>query len=279
MTPREVRGSRVPSTAAVTHIRALLQERPGANSADIARAAGVNRTLIWGITGDPPERTALLRASEAAILAVTPESLRIPSSRTIPGNAARALVADLMGRGWSRARIAEASGLSVTSIYDGQLVRVQLRTLTALSMGRAKLLAAETTHHRSGYAARTPTVRRVEALIAQQWPRKWLAQEVGVDLATLSPRAGASGIHSRTAIAVDALFHRYRNQLGPSAEARQTARRHGYAPWVLWPAGAIDDEAAVPDWSLMDDPAWRRAIEARYSRAATQPRVSDRTVR
>lgn len=89
--------------------------------------------------------------------------------------------------------------------------------------------------------------RRVEALMRLGHPFKDIAQAAGVHKSTLS-RANTVGamVRSETLVAVDFVYQRLKNQLGPNETLRARTQRQGWPLPIQWANTNIDDPASAP---------------------------------
>lgn len=255
----------IPAGPVADHLRALLAAVPGAATVDIARAARVSPKTVKAVLTPGGPMRGLRSGSHGKLMGLVPTDIRVPDSRVVNGHAVKARVASLLGDGWLLSEVAEAAGLTPSTLLVRNLDHVQVGT------ARRVAHAARLFHGRHPSSALVPehvVMRQVEALMSQGWERSVIASVAGVSRSTL--RHSQGGRKSRqVALRVDRVFQQLRFQVGPSAISMRHARLNGYAPWAAWEAGRMDVLDALPNADAVDDPAWRHAIRDRYGVAET----------
>lgn len=88
--------------------------------------------------------------------------------------------------------------------------------------------------------------RRVQALAVGGWPRKHLADRMGVTLQALSSMIRRDHLIARNARTIRALYDELSMRPGPSARTRKEAAAAGWLSPLAWDDATIDDPAAVP---------------------------------
>lgn len=103
----------------------------------------------------------------------------------------------------------------------------------------------------------TGTHRRLQALVASGWPHAFLADELGMTPGNFSTFLRRERVLVRHVRAVREVYDRlwrvdpleYGASAGGVTRARRYAAERGWAPVGAWDDDAIDDLAAVPDWT------------------------------
>lgn len=171
---------------------------------------------------------------------------------SVPVERAHIELARLEAAGWSRRRIAVASGLP-----RNQLARILGGTYRPVRTVRWDTFSAL---QRLGHDApapvapgalvdATPTWRRLQALIAIGWPKTTLARRLGLGRA-LQLHQGQ--VTARNAAKVAALYRELAYTPGPSQRARQYAAAHGWLSAMFWD-DRIDDLTFHPFLTPLDD--------------------------
>lgn len=114
------------------------------------------------------------------------------------------------------------------------------------------------THGEPHLASSVGIVRRLCALQAIGWPDQAIAERLGCTKQAVSwLRCGNRTTANReTRAAVDRVYNELSGTPGPSAQARRTAQRRGWAPPLAW--DDIDDPDAQPDYGESHDWRWDR---------------------
>jgi transcriptional regulator with XRE-family HTH domain len=110
------------------------------------------------------------------------------------------------------------------------------------------------------------TRRRVEALAILGWTRREIAARAGLSVSTLRPVNLRRKVYKSTASAVARVYEELRLQTPRGWQAERIAamsRDMGYVPGWAWKTGDIDRHSAQPNLSLVENKAWRKAIQNR----------------
>lgn len=261
---RETRSRGKDSAPAIEWITQVLEQRPGAQACDFAYSAGVNRKTIVGLLGPSP-RPSLYSSTYDRIMSTGPEDVKVPRHRIIPGEPAKRIVENLVGKGWMLKEIADAAGIGPRTLNNQNLDNVHAETVYRLLMAKRRLDEKNLRgiEGENALALAHSLHRRVEALMVMGWSREEIARRSEVPISTLrtaKPRVLVSTLKS-----VKGAYEGMRFTPGGNEVTEHRAKRMGYAPWSAWPGGSIDVEDAVPDWNFIQDVSWRRAIKGRYS--------------
>lgn len=166
--------------------------------------------------------------------------------RGIPGYVDSTIVAthirSLLDAGWSGQQIADAAKVgrkTIWNVLNGRVRRVQIGNAQAL-------LRLKTVPRPDGRRPALGATRRLHALAAMGWSLNWAAQHTGLtDTAIRDISAGRTkSVHAAHFDAIDALFRSHAMSLGPSAEARNAARRKQWPTALAW--DDIDNPAETP---------------------------------
>lgn len=108
----------VDATTVAAHISTLLSATPGSSIHDLATISGVTRRTINTLLNPATRRATVYSATASKLLAVTHLPQRTPPATLAapPGRPARRMVEALMAQGFPLTLIAQASGLSATTL-------------------------------------------------------------------------------------------------------------------------------------------------------------------
>ena len=110
------------------------------------------------------------------------------------------------------------------------------------------------------------TRRRIEALALLGWTRGEIADRTGLSKSTLRPVNMRRKVYQSTASAVARVYDELHLQPRAGWQAERVikiSRELGYVPGWAWKTGDIDKPSAQPDLSLIENKAWRKAIQNR----------------
>ena len=110
------------------------------------------------------------------------------------------------------------------------------------------------------------TRRRIEALALLGWTRGEIAERAGVSKSTLRPVNLRRNVYASTASAVARVYDELKMAPRSGWQAERIiklSREFGYVPGWAWRQGDLDSELAQPNLKLIEDSAWRNAIENR----------------
>ncbi len=171
----------------------------------------------------------------------------------------KTLVMDCPLRGMAFAAMSDQTGV-IRHIF-GDIVGGRRKSLNRDTYEKVRTLRFEPPppESRTGsYVDPTGAVRRLEALRAQAFPLKFLADRMGVEPQNIRySETYRKGIQLGSRDRIDRLYEELRNrkpeEFGISKREinRQytVARNSGFAPPSCWDDDTIDDPAAVPEWT------------------------------
>lgn len=232
---------------------------------DFARASGVSEKTLRNLMSGKCSDNLYISTADR-IFAVDAGDLRGVVDRTlVPGERTRRIVEALYSRGMTAAQVAEAMGVSTSTIMPTNLDQVYRDTeKRAVHAFRMLGQRSEETGHKPvpGF----PLRRRIEALMVLGWPGPEIARAAGVSLSVLS-RTGVEGVkvQAETAERLMTVFANLRYREGPSKATANRARKLGYAPWAAWPKGEMGRQDGRPDVSFVTDSQWQSAIRSRWA--------------
>ena len=172
--------------------------------------------------------------------------------RTTPPDRTRLHVAALEGAGWSLRAIAEASGLSPTTVsrvargLQGTVSRTTARAILSIDPDTLPERGAG-----RGFVARVGTVRRIQALMRMGWSHRAMGAHVGEPTQWTVNRLHQRGrwvtrdVHEQVA----AMYRELSHHRGPSERTARAAERLGYPGPLDWDDIDRDPEPLTP-WVL-----------------------------
>jgi hypothetical protein len=168
--------------------------------------------------------------------------------------AAREHVAHLVAMGLTPEAIARAARVNpgiVGALHKGRRPQMDYRTAAAL------LAVTHHPHPNQAVCLTVGAARRAYALAAMGWPLAWLSRNLGVRPHNLSRMLKQPRISYRYWVAIRDLYETHAHLPGPSASARDRARRLAWPPPLAWDDDLIDDPDAQPEGV-----GWRRTKHA-----------------
>jgi hypothetical protein len=168
-------------------------------------------------------------------------------------------VRSLMGAGLSRRRIPELAGVpdaTVGRLLYGKAGKPPSKLIRAEAA--EKILRVRATDENLSprtLVDATGTHRRIQALIANGWPRVKLAEQFDFDRNAVGRCLSRSRVYASTAAAVRDLYDRLwdvpppendRWEASAAETARREAARKGWVKPLAWDDSTIDDPSALP---------------------------------
>jgi hypothetical protein len=182
----------------------------------------------------------------------------------VPIETIRVHVKTLTGAGMTEAGIARLANLPADAVWK---IWHPKRKFCDGPVGQAILAVTPTPVLKGGHVPAVGTVRRIRAMVADGHPLAAQARHLNKPVQYLWELAWEKPdlVTERTAETIRDLYDRLSLTPGPSVQARNRARRHGWYPPEVWDDATIDDPAAEPnlggpDADLVDEVAVHRVL-------------------
>ncbi len=153
---------------------------------------------------------------------------------------------DLSAAGIGSARVAELTGIGLTTIdnvawrHETWARRKVLDAILAVPVDPLRLARD------SAFIDGTGTRRRIQALSTMDWHLQYQADAAGIPPTSYPRLRYARRVHARHARAVASLYEATKNRRGRSPQTGRFARRHQWPGPEAWTGETIDDPHARP---------------------------------
>jgi hypothetical protein len=160
---------------------------------------------------------------------------------------ARGHVQHLLEEGMLLVQIQNLSGVDRTAIrcllgtFPNRKQTVRIRSATEAALLRVQVDRGSAI---DGLTPAIGTRRRIQALQAIGYPRRYLAARLGMSGLQFGKSSEVRAVHAR---AVAELYRELSDTPGPSSKIRAIALNRGYLPPVWWDDDTIDDPRAEPE--------------------------------
>lgn len=172
-------------------------------------------------------------------------------SSRVPAEPIRQHVQALRAAGMGSRRIEQLSGVPrsvIQSLLNGRSIYGKQPSKTISADNAQRLLAVEVKPAAGCPVDNTGTTRRLQALVAIGYTQADLAARIGVTAANATELfRGNRSVLLSTAVKVQRIYEELSMRPGPSAPARQRAKKLRWAPPLAWDDDTIDNPHAKPD--------------------------------